>query len=120
MKKKHILILTATLFIGIVIGALSMGIYSHKRMNIYSEIPPVEDIKRRYIKTIEPDATQLNTIGPILDRYSANAYNTMKESQTKMYLLNEYLYNELKPILNETQKEKFEKRINRIKTRIGK
>ncbi|MDD5361206.1 MAG: hypothetical protein PHN88_03680 [Ignavibacteria bacterium] len=120
MKKKHIIILLSTLIIGIIIGGLAMGIYSHKRMNSYMENPTPEKLKSRNMHMLDPDVSQLKQIEPILDKYSVKAYNALKENEFRMYTMYDSLYQELKPLLNETQQDKFEKKLNRIKTKIGK
>ena len=116
---KSILIAFVSLIAGIAIGILFSGFFSGKQVDIYAEIPTVEEMKADLIKSIRPDEQQAGTVGPVADRYAANLHTTLTECQKKMYLWNEYMYNELKTVLNDAQKASFEKRIREIKTRIG-
>jgi uncharacterized membrane protein YgaE (UPF0421/DUF939 family) len=120
MKKKSIFMLLGTLVIGIIIGAVFMSIFTHHKWKTFSEPPTKEKFIQRTIRMIDPDETQLSKISPIIDKYSEKAYLYTKENMELMSANFESLYSELKPFLNDKQKQKFEKKINNIKSGIGK
>jgi len=120
MKKKSIFMLLGTLVIGIIIGGVFMGIFTHHKWKTFSEPPTKEKFVQRTIHMIDPDEAQLNQIKPIIDKYSEKAYTFSKENMNLMSANFESLYSELKPFLTDKQKQKFENRINHIKSEIGK
>jgi hypothetical protein len=120
MKKKSIIMLIATLIIGIVIGAAGMGIFHHLKGKSASEIPTKEKFIQKTVHMLNPDDSQLKQIQPIIDKYSEKAYLYTKDHMALMYSNFNSMYNELMPFLNDKQKEKIEKKLNHIKTEIGK
>jgi len=120
MKKKNVIMLMATLIIGIIIGGLGMGLYSHHKMKSISENPTKERFKQRIEHMLNPDEAQLKQIEPTLDKFSENAYALSKDHQNKMYNSFDSLYIVLKPLLQEEQQQKFEKKLNHFKTEISK
>jgi uncharacterized membrane protein (DUF106 family) len=120
MKKKNVIMLVATLIIGIIIGGLAMGIYSHHKLKSMSEPSSKDKFKQRIEHMLNPDEAQLKQIEPSLDKFSDNAYSLLKDHQNKMYNTFDSLYITLKPLLKEEQSQKFEKRLNHFKTEISK
>ena len=117
-KLKPTLILLITLIIGFVIGGLTtVTIIRHKMMNFATE----EGFKEVVYDFLDSDKKQEAKLKPIIDEFSKN-YNQL----TNTYLLqfsnmSDSFLIEIKPILNEGQKEKahyyfqkFEKRINDV------
>ena len=120
MKKKNVIMLVATLIIGIIIGGLGMGLYSHHKMKSISESPSKDRFKQRVEHLLNPDEAQLKQIEPTLDKFSENAFMLSKDHQNKMYNAFDSLYINLKPLLKDEQKQKFEKRLNHYKSEISK
>ena len=112
--------LLGTLLIGIVIGGVFMGIFTHHKWKSFSEPPTKEKFVQRTIHMLDPDEAQLIKINPIIEKYSEKAYLYTKENMDLMSANFESLYSELKPFLNDKQKQKFEDKISRIKSRTGK
>jgi len=117
-RKKIILIISGTLLMGILIGITAMSMFSEKNKKLYSEVPTIESIKQKVIQKLELDDAQIKQIEPFLNTYSAKASELTKEHLSQLLASFEIFYSESKPYLNEKQKEKFEKRINRLKSKI--
>jgi SAM-dependent MidA family methyltransferase len=79
-----------------------------------------DKFKQKVEHMLNPDESQLKQIGPIVDKFSEKAYTQTKDYKNKMYESFDSLYIELKPLLKDEQKQKFEKRLNHIKTEISK
>jgi amino acid permease len=120
MKKKSVIMLLSTLIIGIIIGAAAMNFISHRKFKSFSETPTKENISKKIVRMVDPDEAQLKQIQPVIDKYSEKAYILSKENMGKMFNSFDSLYIELKPFLNDKQKQNFEKKINHIKTELGK
>jgi hypothetical protein len=116
MRKKTLVMLLGTLLIGIIIGALAMSIFTHRRWKSFSEPPTKERFIQKTTHLIDPDETQLKQIKPIIEKYSEKAYVLVKENSNQMFATFDSLYTELKPFLNDNQKQKFEKKINKLKS----
>lgn len=119
MKKKTLLMLVGTLVIGIVIGAVGMSIFTSKKWKSYSEPITKERFTQKIIRIIEPNEEQLAKIKSIIEQHGERASSISKENSERIVENLESLYRELTPFLNETQKQKFENKINRIKQKFG-
>ena len=120
MKKKHIIILLSTLIIGIVLGGSIVGIYSHNKIKSILEKPTAEKFKQKAIRMLNLEDEQLKQIEPQINKFSVNAYTYASDSREKIYLCYDSLYNAVKPYLNDKQSQKFEKRLNHLKSETGK
>ena len=116
MKKKHvILIMLGTLIIGILIGGTVMGIFSHKRMKLFTETPSQEIIKQKIVRMLDIDDAQLKQVEPTINNFSERTFMLMKDHKNQMFNSINALNEELKPYLNDKQKEKFDKILTKIK-----
>jgi hypothetical protein len=104
--------------IGIIIGVLSTGLYFSKKSPRLIVAPNKDYYQQKAVHLLELDKTQLKQFENPINIFSEKAYLIEKESNLKMYSTLDSLYKELKPALTEEQKDKLEKRLNRINSKI--
>jgi len=109
--------LLSTLIIGIIIGGLLMGTLNSRKARYAFETPSKDKFNQRIERLVRPDENQKKQMEPIIDNFSEKAYTLEKEHMDKMYSTLDSLYIALKPLLNDTQKQNFEKRLSHIKAK---
>jgi hypothetical protein len=120
MKKKYIIMLVCTLLIGIGIGVLSSGFYFNKKSSRMIVAPTKDFFKQKAMRLLRPDDKQLMQIESTINKFSDKAFLLEKDNNLKMYNALDSLYIELKPVLTQEQKDKFEKRLTHINSVITK
>jgi hypothetical protein len=120
MKKKYIIMLVCTLIIGIAIGAMSSGLFFHKKDNRMIVAPTKDYFKQKAMHLLKPDDKQLMQIESSINKFSEKAFLFEKDNNLKMYNALDSLYIELKPVLTQEQKDKFEKRLTHLNSVITK
>lgn len=112
--------LISTLIIGIVIGLLSSNMFFNKKSNRFFVEPSKEHFKQKAVHLIKPDEAQLRQIENSISKFSDKMYLIERENNLKMYNTIDSFYIEIKPVLTQEQKEKFEKRLSRFNSIISK
>lgn len=108
MKAKSILIITATLLIGFVIGFLVNGRLTQQKFQRFVSQDHFDAFKFRMMDAIKPDINQVKDIVPILDEYAEKVHLTMEESKSDINILHENMIKDLSPYLDEHQLERLE------------
>jgi hypothetical protein len=120
MKKRYIVMLICTLLIGIAIGFLTSSVYFNKKGSHLIVAPNKDYFKQKAVHLLKLDEAQHKQFDSSLDKFSEKAYLIEKENNFNMYNTLDSLYLELKPALTQDQKEKFEKRLEKINLLITK
>ena len=108
MKTKSILIITATLLIGFVLGFLTNGQLTRQRISKFVDRGGYEGFKIRAMDIIKPDQSQIHNIEPILDKYAQKVQESIAESKYEMKNIHDEMIEELEPFLNEEQIQRLE------------
>lgn len=103
MKTKSILILIATLIIGFVIGFLTNGHLTKRKIQSFVNMGTSAGFKERLYHIIKPDEMQRNEIDPILEKYAVKIHESVVGSHDEMKNINDEMMEELEPFLNEDQ-----------------
>jgi len=114
MKLKSIIIILATLIIGFVIGFLTNGQITKKKIQSFVRMGTSEGFKERLYHVIKPDELQRSEIDPILEKYSIKIHDAIIDSRDEMKSINESMMEELEPYLDEDQIERMEKAHKRM------
>ena len=117
-RKRTMLIIGATLIIGIVIGSLASGLWGRRYYGQRHERGRNEmkmDFEQKILKVVDADAQQIIVLEPILKETLAHVDSLQHKTDKEVRILLDSLDNKLKNVLREEQFEKFKKFISKGK-----
>lgn len=108
-RTKSVLILSATLLIGIVLGGVISGAIVNRRLQQLTELRRPGGFEFFLEHAIQPeDEQQAEAIHDVLERMGPRFHEILERSHTEMEALRDTVRAELEPILTEEQKERLE------------
>lgn len=114
IQTKTILIIIATLIMGVVLGVLAGGPLMRYRFERFSK-PRQPERSKHFValfeQFIQPDKNQREAVDEILNRYSKRLEWLDNRHRTEMQVLFDSMQTELSPILTEEQKTQLTKRL---------
>ena len=118
MKTKTIIILVATLLIGMVVGSLGTGYFVRKKIkNMSRRFRNPERFKHHFIERLNISEEQQVDIDPIIKTYSQKRLGLRKQHFKGLIKIEEDFHKALEPHLNEDQMEHLQRRLERLKRR---
>ena len=117
LKVKSSLIIIVTLIIGIVLGIiLSQLFFRPPRMiDRIAELRSPEGFLERFERIINPSESQKDKIREILNKHFERLHDQSQKFRDQFVELNDSLRIELEPILNDAQKERLDKMVERFR-----
>jgi hypothetical protein len=110
-RTKSVLILSATLLIGIVLGGVISGAIVNRRLQHLTELRRPGGFAFFLEHAIQPeDEEQAAAIQAVLERMGPRFHEILERSHSEMEALRDSVHAELDPILTEEQKERLEAR----------
>jgi hypothetical protein len=110
-RTKSVLILSATLLIGIVLGGVISGAIVNRRLQHLTELRRPGGLSFFLEHAIQPESEeQAEAIHDVLDRMGPKFHEILEQSHREMEALRDSVRVELDPILTEEQKERLEER----------
>jgi alkanesulfonate monooxygenase SsuD/methylene tetrahydromethanopterin reductase-like flavin-dependent oxidoreductase (luciferase family) len=110
-RTKSVLILSATLLIGIVLGGVISGAIVNRRLQHLTELRRPGGLAFFLEHAIQPeDEEQAAAIHDVLERMGPRFHEILERSHSEMEALRDSVRAELDPILTEEQKERLETR----------
>lgn len=110
-RTKSLLILSATLLIGIVLGGVISGAIVNRRLQHLTELRRPGGFAFFLEHAIQPeDEAQAEAIHNVLERMGPRFHEILERSHTEMEALRDSVRAELDPILTEEQKKRLEAR----------
>lgn len=110
-RTKSVLILSATLLIGIVLGGVISGAIVNRRLQQLTELRRPGGFEFFLEHAIQPeDEEQAEAIHDVLERMGPRFHEILERSHSEMEALRDSVRAELDPILTEEQKERLEAR----------
>lgn len=110
-----VLIIVATLLIGIIIGALGSGFVIHRFARHMPDMRHRDLFVERMVETIDPSPDQEEAIRDILTRHAEEFAEISDSFHRDASALFDSLRAELDPVLTEEQKAKLEERGRRVR-----
>ncbi len=118
-RTKSVLLLVATLIIGLVLGALINGYFVRQRLARIGDFMNPAGFGGRIEEVIQPTSEeQREAVRRVLDSAAPKAVDIMRESRSRMRALNDSVRSELADILTSEQMERLDERI-RLRRRRG-
>ena len=111
---KTVLIIVATLLIGILIGALGSGFMVHRFAGRMAEMRHRDMFVERMMELIEPAPEQEAEVRDILTRHAEEFTSLADEFHENATALFDSLLSDLDPVLTDEQKERLEERHERM------
>jgi hypothetical protein len=111
---KTVLIIVATLLIGILIGALGSGFVVHRFATRMADMRHRDMFVERMVELIEPAPEQEAEVRDILTRHAEEFTELADGFQEDTAALFDSLRSELDPVLTDEQKERLEERHERL------
>jgi hypothetical protein len=109
-RKKALITIMTTLVIGILIGALSVGLWSKQSQRARSSAGWRKDGKEAFVKklfsVVEADSTQAKQLRPYINETIAQIDSLQKHTDREVANVVDSLEVKLKPILTEKQMQK--------------
>ena len=112
---KTVLIIVATLLIGILIGALGSGFMVHRVARRMADMRHREMFVERMVDVIDPAADQEAEVRDILTRHAEQFAAISDSFHRETSALFDSLRSELDPILTDEQKARLEERGRRVR-----
>ncbi|MBT8401612.1 MAG: hypothetical protein KJO98_14135 [Rhodothermia bacterium] len=111
-RTKSILLLLATLIIGLLLGALINGYFVRQRLDRLGSLMTRDGYSSRLIEVVNPsNEEQREALRSVLDGASPKAIEIMRESRQAMRALNDSVKAELEDILTEEQMARLEEHL---------
>lgn len=118
MKAKTIIILVATLLIGMVVGSLGTGYLVRKKVrNMSRRFRSPERFKHHFIERLNISEDQQVEIDPIIETYSKKRLKLRKQHFQSLIETEKSFHKALAPHLDEDQMEFLHRRLERMKRR---
>lgn len=117
MLKKPIFLGIVILIVGLIIGALVGSFFISDRRDGHSPDGrriSKEHFKKRMLRVIDPDENQFNKIDPIIDKYAERTSEITDKYFDEFSAILDSMRTELEPILTDTQKERLQKRRDKM------
>ena len=109
VKLKSVLMITATLVIGVLIGALVLAPWMVRhRVRHLAETRTREGFASRLERVIKPDKTQADEVRAILERHSERFHGVTAGHRAEIFALMDSLRNDLATVLTAEQLERLE------------
>lgn len=122
LQTKTVLIIVATLIVGIIVGALGSGFVIHRFARHMADVRHREMFVERMVEVIDPAPEQEEAIREILTRHAEMFAELSDSFHRETSALFDSLRSELDPVLTQEQKERLEergKRFQRLMKRGG-
>ncbi len=113
MKVKSLLIIIFTLLIGFILGWLSSTYMNNRRLKEFRSYASYEGFKYHALEILNPTEEQKEKILPIIDEFSRNNLELKEKYREEFVRLMKDYRDELKPLLNEEQIQRLERRRRR-------
>ena len=118
-RTKSVLLLLATLIIGLVLGALINGYFVRQRLARIGDFMNPAAFGGRIEEVVQPTSDeQREAIRRVLDSAAPRAVDIMRESRSRMRALNDSVRSELEDILTPEQMQRLDERM-RLRRRRG-
>ncbi len=112
-KSQTLLILAATLVIGIVIGALAGGALRHQRVTRLGEMRPEERFHRIMKRIIKPDDSQHKALQETLNQRYDQIAAIREECEDEIVAIYDSIHTDLLSTLTEEQRQRLERHLER-------
>lgn len=111
-KLKIILAFTATLIIGVVMGALLSGAVAHYQTDRAEKMRTADGMTEALIETVEPtDAQQEEALRETMRRHSSELQEIRRSCRDDIRASVDSMHSEIANLLTEQQRERLQKRI---------
>ncbi len=115
MKTKILLLVVLSIIIGFLLGFFTSGIVLKKRVEYLKEERKPGNLEDRILRTIKATSEQEKEIRPILEEFASNEEERRRTQRKKSKKRLNELIDLLEPHLENDQKKKLQRRINRLK-----
>lgn len=117
-KTKSTFILLGTLIIGIIIGALVSGTIRDKRERRFEHMLPRERFFDFMERVIQPTEQQRHQFETIMKKYSEKMAKLFDQHQDQLFAIYDSMRTELKAVLTDEQRQRFEENLERSSNKI--
>lgn len=115
MKKKTILLLTATLLVGFALGFLSSVLLSRDRLHRYARTHTKQGFERRFTEMLQPEGQE--ALGAVISDYAEQHAGLSKAHRKNRRELMKRFFEEAAPLLTPEQQQQLDAYKARLKKR---
>jgi len=115
VRTKTVLVIVATLLIGILIGALGSSFVVHRFIGRVAEMRHRDVFVERLVETIDPEPEQEEVVRDILTRHSERFSEMSERFRSETTALLDSLKAELDTVLTDEQKARLEEKASRVR-----
>lgn len=112
-KSQTLLVIVATLVLGIVIGAVGSGLFRKKQQEAFEGMPPGRHLLRVMERVIRPTPEQRAALHDVVERRSQQIAAVQAEHQSEVLAILDSLRSDLNAILTEKQQRRLERSLAR-------
>ena len=115
VRTKTILMLVATLVIGMILGALASGLMMRSYLRSFGGPFSAERFKVIMERGVKPSPSQKEEVDPIIDKYSVILHDKFSEHIADVKLTVDSMFVELETVLTAEQVEMLKTKMDRMK-----